>query len=501
MRGAPQQSPGHEPSPDDAPDEETNPDEDATPDVADPDDQAPPELLEIDDLDLIGQADWIIGGDAGAKSRRQAWYGAYVATLAAGAYGFPVAQATLKTTDPTWLRAQLSSPIALGILVLSLLAVLWSIYSAGNFRGPVVPPLPWIDHVVTTPIDRALSVRRWWRLSVGSTVFAGVLAGATLGASVAYAGLIPWYAAVLAIALGAVVGRVAGALWLWGQVRSWPGADHGPRLLVSPRRALRALHAESLRTHSANTSTIGGSVLAGNLRTARLQLARPVRHARKARLRASGPIRVIVWRDILGVRRLPSTLLSGLGFTVIAAVVLVWAMVNPAAPLLAITIGLVPAYLGYGAWAEGLRLQADNAGTPSLLGTSARAEASAHLVVPTVLMLLGLVAGVGIASLTVPVPPVVIIVIPLIVAVLVGGHLLASFRSTPPSATLKSGAGPALLILWYLLPSLVVIIVGTLGTWLVRSTQTGATWALPLAVGVIAWGFARVQSLTDAHRI
>ncbi|MDN5790254.1 MAG: complement resistance protein TraT [Micrococcales bacterium] len=460
-----------------------------------------PAVLEIDDEDLIGQADWVIGGDAGRKGRRQAWYAAYVATLGAGAYGFPVVQAAVQTTDPAWLRAQLSSPLAVGILGLSIVAVFWSLYSAGNFRGPVVPPLPWIDHVVGTPMDRALTVRRWWRLSVGSTMFAGALTGATLGAGVAFAGLMPWYAAGLAIVIGAAVGRASGALWLWGQVRSWPGPDRGPRLLYRPRDALRALHAESLRTHSANTSTIGGSVLAGNLRTARLQLARPVRHARRARLRASGPFRVIVRRDLLGMRRLPSTLWSGLAFTVIAATVLVWAVVNPAAPMLAITVGLVPAYLGYGAWAEGLRLQADNAGTPSLLGISPRAEASAHLVAPTALMLLALLAGVAIASRVEPVPATVAIQVPLLLAVLTGGHLLAAFRGTPPGAILRSGSGPVLLILWYLSPGLVVIAVGSLGLWLVRSTDTGTMWAIALAVAVVGFGFVRVQSLTDAHRI
>ena len=461
----------------------------------------PPTALEIDDDDLLGQADWIIGGDAGRKGRRQAWYAAYVATLGAGAYGFPVAQAAFKTTDPAWLRAQLSSPIAIGIGVLSLVAVLWSLYSAGSFRGPVVPPLPWIDHVVGTPIDRALSVRRWWRTAVGGTVFAGALAGATLGVSVAFAGLMPWYAAGLAVVVGAAVGRVAGALWLWGQVRSWPGPERGPRLLVRPRDALRSLHAESLRTHSANTSTIGGSVLAGNLRSARLQLARPVRHARHVRLRASGPIMVIVRRDILGMRRLPSNLWTGLGFTAIGGTVLVWTLVNPAAPVLAATIALVPAYLGYGAWAEGLRLQADNAGTPSLLGTTGRAEASGHLVVPTVIMVLALTVGVVIASLLEPIPPAAIILVPLLVAVLTGGHLLAAFRGTPPEATLRPGSGPFMLIAWYLLPAIVVIVVGSLDVWLVRGTSTGLTWALPLTVGVVGWGLVRVQSLTDAHRI
>lgn len=457
--------------------------------------------VEIDDLELIAQADWVIGGDAGRKSRRQAWYVGYVAVLVALSYGFPIAQAVFTTTDPAWLRSQLSSPIAIGIVVASIATILWALYSAGSFRGPVVPPLPWIDHVVGTPVDRALALRRWWRLAVGGTAFAGALLGATLGASVAFAGLTPWYAAGLALVVGAGLGRVAGALWLWGQVRSWSGPDRGPRLLVRPRDALRALHAESLRTHSANTSTIGGSVLAGNLRTARLQLARPVRHARAARLRASGPIRVILRRDVLGMRRLPSSLWTGLGFTVLGATVMVWTLVNPAAPALAMTIGLVPAYFGYGAWAEGVRLQADNAGTPSLLGTSARAEAGAHLVLPTTLMVVALAAGLALAALVLPVPVTAAVLVPVLVAILAGGHLLAAFRGSPPDAALRSGSGPYALIGWYLLPALVVLVAGTLVTYLVHGGGNGLLWAVVLAAAIGALGFSRVQRLTDAHRI
>ena len=52
-----------------------------------------PGTLEIDDHELVGQADWVIGGDAGRKGRRQAWYAGYVCFLGALAYGFPIVQA------------------------------------------------------------------------------------------------------------------------------------------------------------------------------------------------------------------------------------------------------------------------------------------------------------------------------------------------------------------------------------------------------------------------
>lgn len=472
--------------------------------TAAPDDAEQLPTAEVDDEELLGQADWVIGGDAARKGRRQALYGGYVAFLGALAYGFPIAQAAFRTTDPAWLRAQLSSPVAIAIVVVSIAAALWALFSAGSFRGPVVPPLPWIDHVVSTPIDRALSVRRWWRLSLGGSVFAGALLGATIGAGFAFAGVAPWYAAGLATVAAALLGRVGAGLWLWGQVRSWPGGNRGPRLLVRPREALRALHADSLRTHAANTSTIGGSVLAGNLRTARLQLARPVRHARHARLRAGGPFEVIVRRDLLGLRRVPGNLWIGLVFSALGVTVLTWTLTHPAAPVLAVAIGLVPAYLGYGAFAEGLRLQADNVGTPGLLGTTARAEGIAHLVVPAVLTLAGLSLGiVAAAAIGVPggLPAAGVVMVPVLVALLSGGHLLAAFRGSAPSTSLRPDSGPMMLVLWYLLPGLAVVGVGTLSTWLVRRSPGGVSWAVLLTGAVVAWGLSRLERLSHEHRV
>lgn len=465
-------------------------------------DSVSPTLREIDDHELLGQAEWVIGGDVGRRGRRQAWYAAYVAVLGMLAYGFPIAQTVFRTTDPGWLRAQLTSPVAQLGLVVGLVAILWGAYSAGGFRGPVVPALPWIDHVVSTPIDRALSVRRWWRVSRGGTVFAGGLVGATIGTGVAFAGVAPWYAALLATVVGACVGWVAGALWLWGQVRSWPGADQGPRLLVRSPAALRALHVDSLRTHAANTSTIGGSVLAGNLRTARLQLARPVRHARRARLRAARPWLVIVRRDVLGLRRQPGNLWSGLALLVLGTVVIVWTITHRAAPILALALGLVPAYLGFGSWAEGLRLQADNVGTPALLGTTSRTEAVAHLVVPTVLTVVTLGAGLLVASTLVPVTTNAVGVLLALTLVLCGGHLLAAFRGTPSQFSLTPESGPMVLVLWYLRPGLVVLVAGTLTAYLVqRLGFLGLGWDIAISIAIVLWGLSRMQRLTEEHRV
>ena len=459
--------------------------------------------LEIDDHELVGQADWVIGGDAGRKGRRQAWYAGYVVFLGALAYGFPVVQAVVRTADPLALRRQLETPLAFGVLGAAVVAILWSMYAAGAYRGPVVPPLPWIDHVVSAPIDRAVAVGRWWRLALGLGVFLGGLAGLTVGAGVAFAGMTSWYAAVLVTLTGAVLGWLATSLWLAGQVRSWPGAGRSLRTMLGGRIALRELHIEVLRRHAANSSTIGGSVLAGNLRTARLQLARPVRHGRSARLRAAGPVAVVVRRDLLGLRRLPSTFWTGLGLSSLGAVVISWSVTHPVAPALAVTVGLVPAYFGFGAWAEGLRLQADNIGTPSLLGISGRSETLAHLVVPAVLALVVLGAGVAVAGVVVGhVSVSAVLLVLVLVGVLAGGHLLAAFRGSPPRSMFRAdSSGPAILIGWYVLPGLAVLVLGTVGFVLARSDVTGLFWGGMFAAVLISWGLGRSQRLADEHRV
>ncbi len=71
-------------------------------------------------------------------------------------YGFPFVQATFRTSDSATLRDQLSSPAAYGVGVAAVAAVFVAVVWAGRFRGPVVPPMPWIDLVLAAPVDRAL---------------------------------------------------------------------------------------------------------------------------------------------------------------------------------------------------------------------------------------------------------------------------------------------------------------------------------------------------------
>lgn len=452
--------------------------------------------VDYDDHDLLGQADWVIGGDAARKARQQGLYAGYVAFLGALVYGLPIIQTVFRTSDAGSLGEQLSSPVAVALLVASVAALLGAVVFAGRFRGPVVPPMPWIDLVLSAPLDRALALRRWWRYAAVGGVFLGALSGLTIGAGLAFAHL----GGVVTIAVSAVAGTALGVLatrlWLWSQVRSWPGPDRSLTLLWRAPDALRELHAESLHAHSANTSTLAGSALTGNLRTARLALTRPVHHGRSARLRSGRPFGVLVRRDVLGLRRTPGAFLSGLGLTLLGGAVVTWAFAQPAAPSIAATIGLLPLYLGFGAWSEGLRLQADNVGTPSLLGATEVTEATAHLVAPTVLTALVLGGWVGVAATLGPVPVSAGLSLVLVLVLVVAGNVFAAFRGSP-TFVLR----PQMVVAWYALPALSVVVVGSVIAVLTKAgNYTWLSVVSWIAYALLFWSISRVRRLTYLHR-
>jgi len=448
------------------------------------------------DQQLLGHVRAAIRGNRPDTSRSDALYPAYVAVIAAGAYGIPAAQQLFRSLDGKWLAEHALTPagaIVAGVAAALLLAL---VRFVGRVHGPVVPPLPYLELVVTSPLPRKVTLGRNWRLSLVGSVFGGLLVGAVSGAGLAIAHAARPVLLLPATLGGGLIGLLVAEQWLRGQLRaSSLEFQPGPALPRGRRNALALLDISSLRRQAASNVTIGGAVLAGDLRTVRLDAARPTTHARRVRLRYSGPRAVIARRDVLGLRRAPGAALYGLGCAAAGSAGLMLSLQSPRTPTVAPLVSLVLAYLGFGAWCEGLRLHADNSGTSRMLGLPYRDTAWAHLVVPaSAWVLTGIVVDAGL-SLARLVPPAAFVWTVGIGALLAGSHLMASFRGMAPAGVFGPNAGMPALIFWYARPLLATLVVGTAMTaWAARIPVpwVAFSWLLLFAAGVVGWGLALV---------
>lgn len=461
----------------------------------------PPEPGPRTDRERLAQARKVIRGGLPEEGNGNAIYAAYVAVIASLVYGVPASRAFFTFVDPAWVSAHLTG--IQGVLVVGavIVGVLLLGYRLGSVRGPVVPDLPYLDHVAVSALDRAVVLRRWWRISLGGSLVAGLLTGAVVGTGMITAGVAPALVLVPTTLGGLAVGAALGGSWLWGQVRSWPTGDRGAGTLLRGGRSLRALHHVGLRTQSARAVTMGGAVLAGDLRAARLDVAAPSSRLRRTRLRARGRIAVVAERDLLGLRRSPGALLVGLVLSAAGC----WALAHsttPGVPSIVAFAGVLAAYLGYGAWSEGMRLQGDNAGTPPLIGLPFGQEALAHLITPSVLfatvaVVCGVVvettSGAGVAAIFWPVA---------MTALVAGTHLMAAFRGLPPVSLFSPGSAVISVGFWYVRPLLLALIGGVAATALwTRSNTSLALMVLALASwAAVKFGQRRVRLLDEAHR-
>jgi hypothetical protein len=453
------------------------------------------------DAERLAEAREVLAGEERQRSQN-AVYAVYVAVIVAGAYGVPAAQALLRFVDPPWLATHLGGArgILLGAAVL--VAALALAYRLGRVRGPVVPPLPYLDTIASSPLDRALVLRPWWRLGLLGCLVGGLLTGLVVGAGLAIAALTSAWALLPAVGVGTAVGLLVAGSWLHGQVRSWPSGPRGAGVFLRQRRSLRALHLTALRTQAASAVTVGGAVLAGDLRAARLDVGSPTSRGRRWRLRASGRASVMVARDWLGMRRTPGSGVAGLLLVAAGGYALVQSA-TPGTPSIIALAGLVLAYLGVSAWSEGLRLEGDNAGTPPLLGLDPSAEAIAHLVLPgvgyvvTVLVVGGLAVALAHATLL------GIGWAVLMSGLLLAAQMMAAFRGLPPAGIFSPNAGVPVMILWYSVPLLVPVVAGTTAGALLSAGRTTTAVAV---VGVTTWlavlyARRRVRVLFEGHRI
>lgn len=459
--------------------------------------------MDANERAIVEQTQQLVDGGR-SNSLRTVLYALYVAALLLLSYGLTISHAFFTTQDPQWLRAQVLSWPALLVLVVVALLGLVSAWRAGQVRGPALPPLPWIDLVVSGPLDRAITLRRSWLMSAVLLVTGSAMVGAVIGggAWTAQVGDPLWLVIASAIATG--LGLLLLLVWLAGQVAV--GTTDRVPPAWAPRRALRLLRLEDLRTQSSRGSRMGGAVLLGDLRALRLETAPPVTRGRSRRLRPGPSWAAVPRRDLLGALRQPGSLVIATAVTVVAAAALAWALVHPAVPVFVALAAGLALHLGLSTAAEGLRLQGDNTGTPPLLGLSARGEAIGHLVLPLVVCgaaakasaalvawaggasgayVLGIVAWVGLMVL------------------LVAGTVTASaFRGGAPVEAFLPQSGPVTMIVWVARQLLVATAaVGGLTAWAARDGFGTVLIAGVLAtLACLRWGFSRVDAMTLEHR-
>jgi hypothetical protein len=424
-------------------------------------------------------------------------YPVYVAAILAGSYGVPAAQQLFRSIDHQWLADHVWTPGgAVGAAILTAL-LLTLVRLVGRVRGPVVPPLPYLDLVVASPMPRRVTLARQWRVSLGGSTIGGLLVGAVGGAGLAIAHVAPPIVLLPTSVVGSLLGVLVAELWLQGQLQgSALGLGPDSSLLRRRRNALSLLDINGLRRQAASNVTMGGAALAGDLRTVRLDAVRPTTHARRVRLKSSGPLMVIPRRDLLGLRRAPWAALYGLGFAAAGSAGLMLSLQSPRTPTMAPLLSLVVCHLGFGAWCEGLRLHADNSGTSRLLGLPYRDTALAHLAVPLLAWVLTTgVVGAGL-SLAGMVGPTALVWALGTGALLAGTHLMAAFRGLPPIGVFGPKAGVPAMIFWYAKPLLATLVVGTAtAAWAARAASPWAAflWLLIATAGVVTWGLALVD--------
>jgi hypothetical protein len=462
----------------------------------------------VSDRDRLADTRHVLHGPSGDPARKEVAYAAYVAVILGGLYGFPVLRALVLAGDREAMGSALRSPWAVLVIIAVTAALALLGREAGRVRGPVVAPVPWVDHVVASSLDRWAALRPWFGYSLFAALFAGGLCGLLVGAAFVGARAADWWFVPVAIVAGVVVGLVAGAAWLLGQSRLSPPLPRVPgHESSSPVRTVahevRRMGLAELRTQAARSNRIVGGVHAGDLRAVRLEAARPVTRGRTLRLGRRGPVAILVARDVLGLRRAPAAALVGLLLSVLGGVTLGATLGSSAVPPLVGFVAAVIAYTGFGALAEGLRLEADTVGTPALFGAPPVRAAATHLVVPGLTHLLattvaGSLTGSALGATVGDVLPWCVMT----TVVVAGGSLLAAYRGRPPT-TFSAVPTPQTVAIWYSTPLV-------LCTLLVGGMVWGATrWPTSGLLVVASWvagasmvyaGLRRVDTESMSHR-
>ncbi|MEP7162083.1 MAG: hypothetical protein ABI746_13440 [Dermatophilaceae bacterium] len=413
------------------------------------------------DRERFAEALDIVTGGRGAGTLRRLAYPVYVTIMIGMTYGFTIARALFVASNPAWIRDHLFAPTAVVIGAAMLPVVAALVWRASRHRGAVVPPIAWTDQVLVSSIDRATAVRPWWHLTLAATTTGGGLTGALLGGSLWASTVTGPLALPAAAALGAVLGALLGHVALWGQARA-----SRPYL---PFQVLRRLRIDDLRAQAATGDHLIGALLAGDARAGQLEFTSPTGRGRALTLHAAGPVMTVIRRDMLGQRRDPFTFWRAAILSLLGAGSTVWAITEPATPAILACVGVLLMHIGTGAWSEGLRMSADQLGTPVLSGLTPRRQAQAHSIVPTASTLLAwIVASVVIVpqlsvadSLTATLTTLLAAGVYATVTTITTTWL-ATYRAPASVAVFVPSVGPVALLLRLAIPGVIAFIAGAL---------------------------------------
>ena len=445
------------------------------------------------DRDRFNEALDIVTGGQGAGTLRRLAYPVYVTIMMGMTYGFTIARALFVSSNPAWIRDHLFAPTAVGIGAAMLPVVAALVWRASRHRGAVVPPIAWTDQVLVSSIDRATAVRPWWHLTLAAAITGGGLIGALLGGSLWASTVTGPLALPAAAALGAVMGALLVHVALWGQARaSRPGL---------PSQVLRRLRIDDLRAQAATGDHLIGALLAGDVRAGQLELTSPSARGRALTLRAAGPVRTVIRRDILGQRRDPFAFWRGAILSLLGAGSTVWAITEPATPAILAGVGVLLMYLGTGAWSDGLRVSVDQLGTPVLSGLTPVRQAQAHSIVPVASTLLAWI----LASVLIVPQLSVAEALPATLTTLVGAGVyttvttittiwLATYRAPASAAVFFPSVGPVVLLLRLAIPGIIAFVAGAL----LPSAAQGheIVWPIILLGAALIWAGTRMTNAT-----
>jgi hypothetical protein len=171
------------------------------------------------DRDRLRQVRAAILGNRPDESLSNALYPAYVAVIAAGAYGIPAAQQLFRSLDEKWLAAHAWTPVGALVAAAFTAFLLTLVWLVGRVHGPVVPPLPYLELVVASPMPRKVTLARNWRLSLAGSAIGGLLVGTVGGGGLAIAGVTSAVVLLPTALGGCLLGVLVAELWLRGQLK------------------------------------------------------------------------------------------------------------------------------------------------------------------------------------------------------------------------------------------------------------------------------------------